>query len=497
MTVDIQRTNFTGPINLSLESVPNGIQPSMNPVQTSGNSATLSITVASTVTLGSYSLTIRGSTGAAGMDRSTTLNLTVTSAPTAPPPTPPPPTPEPGDNDYTLSVSPATVSTAPGTTIGSTVTVTWIKGIFDVDLTFLSATPGVTGTIGIRFQNVAYQTITIDVAANVPEGTYAVSVQGSGGGLTRTAAMTVVVTSQSSFSFALAQSSITVAQNRGKGVAIVINRMNVPGAVPFSVENAPTGILTQISPNPVTGTSAGLSVNVLPSVPVGTYALTVRAKPAGLPEQVATLEVNVILLRTFDVTASPASHGTYYGATVASTISVSRTNWPGDITLSVSSFFGITASLSNTVLSGSTVSSTLTMNVPANLDWTGGTQVYVRAESDTIVRQVNVTLFVQREPYIFLHVNPNPIDIKQGNSGTTSLSQDVGSYTGQIAFSVTGAPTGMSVSLGQNPLTGNSSTPVTVNVGASVPLGTYKVTITGSAAAGNPASSILTVNVIQ
>lgn len=83
-TVTITRTNFTGPVTLSVESAPAGVtgtlnvaQPRGDPPTTTGTSATLTLIVRATVATGVHSLTVVG-TGSPGT-RSTPLTLTVVS----------------------------------------------------------------------------------------------------------------------------------------------------------------------------------------------------------------------------------------------------------------------------------------------------------------------------------------------------------------------------------------------------------------------------------
>jgi hypothetical protein len=95
VTVNINRTNFTGAVNLSLVAPPAGVTATFNPASPTTNSSVATITVASTVVLGSYDLTIMGTaTGvptavegsaideaAAAGDRTTMVQVTVVAGP--------------------------------------------------------------------------------------------------------------------------------------------------------------------------------------------------------------------------------------------------------------------------------------------------------------------------------------------------------------------------------------------------------------------------------
>ncbi len=80
--IGVSRVNFSGPVSLSLSGSPSGVTGSFSPNPTSANS-TLSLSVGSGVSPGSYTLVVGGSGGGASAEVRLTLN--VTQAP--PPPT--------------------------------------------------------------------------------------------------------------------------------------------------------------------------------------------------------------------------------------------------------------------------------------------------------------------------------------------------------------------------------------------------------------------------
>lgn len=74
-TVLLTRTNFTGAVTLSLTGAPSGVTGSFSPSAPTGASSTLTLNVGSSVTTGTYNLTINGASTAG--PRSTALTLTV------------------------------------------------------------------------------------------------------------------------------------------------------------------------------------------------------------------------------------------------------------------------------------------------------------------------------------------------------------------------------------------------------------------------------------
>ena len=179
-TVNIARTSFTGAVTLSLDAPPAGVTATFNPAAPTTNTSTATINVASTVANGNYTLTIKGAaTGVtpAG-DRTTTLTLTVAQA-----------------ADFTISAAPNAGTAAPGGSVNSTITIARTNHTADVALTLVTPPTGITGTF--TPPTLAGATLTsnlvLNVAGTVAPGVYPVTVQGAGGGVTKTTVVTVTV----------------------------------------------------------------------------------------------------------------------------------------------------------------------------------------------------------------------------------------------------------------------------------------------------------------
>jgi len=132
--------------------------------------------------------------------------------------------------------------------------------------------------------------VTITVSATTTPGTYPLTVSGSAAGMaTRTATLTLVVTERPGrFDLSLTPGTLTIRQGLTNTVDIAVTRVApFAGAVALSVEGAPTGVSTSLSPAviPVGSTSATLTVAVATTAAPGAYAITVRATATGVPEQ--------------------------------------------------------------------------------------------------------------------------------------------------------------------------------------------------------------------
>jgi subtilase family serine protease len=84
-------------------------------------------------------------------------------------------------------------------------------------------------------------------------------------------------------------------------------------------------------------------------------------------------------------------------------------------------------------------------------------------------------------PGFTLSASPNSISIGQGSSGTSTITSSVtGGFSGSIALSSSGAPSGVTVSFNPASITAAGTSTMTIAVGPSVTAGTYSITVTGT-----------------
>lgn len=170
---------FDSAITLSASGQPSGVTVafSTNPIIGAGSS-TATITVASTTALGKYNIKITGTSGS--ITEVVTIVLTVA---------------QPNPN-FSISASPTSISAAPGGSGTSTITVTPI-GTFKSNVA-LSATGYPTG-VTIHFKPASISkgsgtsTLTVDVGKKIKAGSYNITINATGGGITHTTAITLNV----------------------------------------------------------------------------------------------------------------------------------------------------------------------------------------------------------------------------------------------------------------------------------------------------------------
>lgn len=178
LPLQITRDNVAAPITLAFDNLPTGVTGMLTPNPVTGNAATLALSVASVASLGTHTITVRGST--AGLqERTVSLVLTIGSMGT-----------------FTLSAAPAPATIAPG---GSrAVTITIARGATftaSVTLTVEGPPTGLTFALNPALVLGTSSTLTLTAAANLAVGTYLIAIRGgSSGVIDQTLSLPVQVT---------------------------------------------------------------------------------------------------------------------------------------------------------------------------------------------------------------------------------------------------------------------------------------------------------------
>ncbi len=174
---------FNSAVALNASGLPAGVTFLFNPTSIAApgaGSSTVTFTVASTTATGTYSITITGSGG--GLVETTTVSLTVT-APASP--------------AFTISVSPTSGYLYQNQS-GYVVVSTAVSGGFNSAITLsASALPaGVTGSFSpnpIKAPGSGTSNYTLTVSRTARNGTYPITITGTGGGITHTTVFTFIV----------------------------------------------------------------------------------------------------------------------------------------------------------------------------------------------------------------------------------------------------------------------------------------------------------------
>jgi endoglucanase len=177
VAVTIARTGgFTSSVTCSASGQPSGVTAGFNPASTIGTSTTLTLTASATATLGSSTVTVSCTGG--GLTRTVTIALTITAATTP---------------ELTLSANPTSVTANRGASGSSTLTLTRTNFTSSVTLTAAGLPTGVAAAFNPPSTTGTSSIVTFASSATATLGTAAVTVTATGGGLTRTATISLTV----------------------------------------------------------------------------------------------------------------------------------------------------------------------------------------------------------------------------------------------------------------------------------------------------------------
>jgi hypothetical protein len=275
---------FNFPISLSDSGAPSGttvtFSPPSIPAPGSGSS-TMTITVGNNTPTGTYPITVTGSGG--GLLQTVTITLTVT-----------------GNSGFTLTATPTSLTLAQGNR-GYVAVTTRINGFNNsISLAASGAPMGVTVSFNpptIPAPGVGQSTVGIAVFPTTPAGAYPITFTATGGGIKRTATVTLTVTTnQPNYMLSAAPASLSIVQ--GSQATSSINSTlsgNFNGAIPLSASGMPTGVTASFAPATLAAPGNGNSVMTLAankSVPPGSYPVTVTGNGGGI-QRTATVTLNV------------------------------------------------------------------------------------------------------------------------------------------------------------------------------------------------------------
>jgi subtilase family serine protease len=274
-------SGYSNTISLSVTNAPTGWTTLFSSNTISGGSGTsaLSITVPSTVTAGTYSISVQGTDPSGTPIHTTTVTVTIA-------------TPY-----FSLSASPVTIQAGtPGT---STVTATSLNQYAGTISTLSASAPNgwsasFNPTSITLPSNTPSSALTITVPSSTSSGTYSVTVMGTDtNGLSNTATLTVTVINPN-FSISASPTSLSIRSGSRGTSTITIGALNgFTGKVSLSTAVSGGGLTTTLNPAAVTksGTST-LTINVPSTTRSGAFTVTVTGTSGSLTHSV-NITVNV------------------------------------------------------------------------------------------------------------------------------------------------------------------------------------------------------------
>ncbi len=188
-----------------------------------------------------------------------------------------------GPPDFALSATPASRTVNQGDATSYTVTVS-PEGTFtsSVDLSVSGLPPGASSTFTPN-PTASTSTLSVTTSPTTPAGTYPLTISGTGGGLTHTTSVTLVVQAPvPDFSLSASPSSQTVVRGASASYTVAIGAANgFTGTVALSVQGLPNKTTASFNPNPATSSST-LTISTSRKSSRGTRTLTITGTSGAL-----------------------------------------------------------------------------------------------------------------------------------------------------------------------------------------------------------------------
>jgi uncharacterized membrane protein len=391
--------------------------------------------------------------------------------------------------DFTVAVTPSSLSIPQGNKETATITTT-ISGGFNNNIALsasgtpvgvaVSFTPLIIGAPGAGIS-----TMTLSVVRIALTGTYTITVNAVGSGIKHTASLTLTITAQGQPNFTLSASPslLSIVQgNQGTSTLTTTVHNGFNNNISLSATGVPAGITVNFNPVTIPAPGAGnstMTITVSSTTPSGTYPISVTASGGGLWQNTAV----TVMVASFTISASPASLTVAQGNQGTSQITTTVSggfNYP--IGLSASGMpTGTTVAFSpQTIPAPGAGNSTMTITVGSNTPL-GTYPITVTGSGGGLLQTVTVTLTVTSSGFT-LAATPTSLTLQQNTIGYVAVTTRIDGFNDSISLAASGAPFG--VTLNFNPPTipapgvGNST--INMAVFGTTRAGIYPITVSAT-----------------
>ena len=312
--------------------------------------------------------------------------------------------------DFSLTITPNAVTINQGQSANYSIKVNLAGGsTVSVTLSLSTSPPaGVTYSFNPPTGNPTYTSVlTLGTTGSTPIGTYPMTLSATGGGITKTANLNLIVSSlppPATFDFSLTVSgsssaTITGGDTATFGLQVSPLGTGSPQNVQLFASGQPAGVIATL--NPSTGLPPYASTLTFVSSPTtapGTYSVTVTGTGGGqTKEATVSLTINAPL-RDFSITVSPDSLNLAQASTGTATVTVQSVGVFSDpVNLATSNMpGGFSASFSpnpTTPSQGGTALSSVTFTVSRSVG-KGTYSFTVTGTSGSLVKQATITIGV-------------------------------------------------------------------------------------------------------
>jgi len=452
---------FNSAVTLSVNGLPAGVTATLSPSVVTGVSSSITFNVASTVATGTVAtVTVTGTGG--GITSAVPIKLAVITP------------------DFSLSPSPSQLNVHQGASAVSTIGIGQIGGFAgNVALSASNLPSGVTAAFSpASGSGGSFSVVTFTAASGAALISSAVTITGTSGSLSHTTTINLTFKPPVN-DFSLSADSPTITQGGSGSTTVTVTPMGIfNGSVALSANGVPGGVTATFNPSSTTTTST-LTFTATANASLGTATISIAGASGNISHTIIIhLTVNQVQNPDFSLSVSPASVSVTQSGTGSSTVSVTPSGgFTGGVALSASGLpAGVTASFNPASTTGT---STLTFTVSSTAT-TGTANVTVTGTAGTLTHSTTLSLTVKavQPPDLSLSASPATVSVTQGGTATSTITvTPVGGFTGSVALSATGLPTGLTASF--NPASTVGTSTLTFTASATATTGTTNVTVTG------------------
>ncbi|MEO7996880.1 MAG: hypothetical protein ABI852_05515 [Gemmatimonadaceae bacterium] len=477
---------FTGDVAIAIEGLPVGVTGAVAPIVLGSGvtAATLTLTAGPTAVAGVSTVTIRGIGN--GVTASTaTVQLTVNIPPA-----------------ITLTAGSSAVSSPQAGVQTVALTVDRSGGFSGpVALVAEGLPAGVTASFApaTLAAGATSSTLTLNVALSAAIAVTPITIRATGAGVTdKTAAIQLTVTASTTPDFTLTAVPAALSVLPGANASTVVNVARsggFTGNVTLATSTLPAGITATLTPNPATANTSTLAFTTTAAAVPGAYTVTVTGTATGLTSRTVNVTFTVTAPPGITSVLTPIAGSAAIGTSVQSSIAITRVGgFTGDVTMTAENLpANVTASFAPAVVTGTSSVATFAVGATA----VPGVYPVILRASGTGITSVALpyTLTVTPPQGFSVAFTANSTNIVVGGTGalTANITRS-GGFAGDVNFTVTGLPAGITAVV--NPAAASGATAaVNLTVAGSIAPGQYPATLTGTATGLPNTTTTFTVNV--
>jgi hypothetical protein len=474
-TITVSEFCFSSSATLAASGLPSGVTASFSTNPTTGSSI-LTLTASASATVGAATVTITGTSGT--LTASTSIAVTVSAKPTP---------------SFTLAPSAPAVSIAEGLSAPNTITVTDLNGFAgNIALAASGLPTGVTATFATN-PATATSALTLAASSTATVGTVTVTITGTSGSLTASTTITLTVTPAASSSACSIVYTILPQNSTAFGGAITINNTGTTawtswtltwtftnGQTISSVWNASeiqSGAkvtLANLSYNgsiPAGGSITGIGFD-------GVWNGVTNAVPASFA--INGSACGVATTPSFAIASSAPSLSIAQGSSATDTITVTDVNgFAGSVTLAASGLNGLPGGVTAAFAPNPTTGTSVLTLTASSSAVAGSYTINITGTSSALTASASVGLTVNTAGSFTLAPSPATLQILPGSTATDTIAiTDVSPFNGNVLFTASGLPSGVTAAFNTNSATVTGV--LTLTAASTATAGTYNITITGT-----------------